>query len=218
MQPVSLPAPERAGRPGAACESGRGGLRERKKDATRRSLAEAALTLAVTRGYAVVTIADITDAVGVSRRTFSNYFSGKAECVAAVTEGWFDDIIDTIRWAPPDSRLDTLLFDALSRFADDLPERWDRFYGLIHGEPELKAMTDALDEQICADLAEVVAPRLGMAPDDIRVRILASFGCLAGRTCLEDWVLRGRPDGAQSFQSQLELAFSIIDLNALGAS
>jgi hypothetical protein len=56
-----------------------------------------------------------------------------------------------------------------------------------------------------------------MAADDIRVRMLATFGCSAGRTCLEDWVLRGRPDGALSFQTQLELAFSIIDLAALGA-
>ena len=193
------------------------GLRERKKDATRRALAEAALDLAVARGYAAVTIADITDAVGVSRRTFSNYFAGKAECVAAVIEGWFDDIVDTIRWAPADSPLETLLFDALSRFAADLPERWDRFYGLFHDEPELKAMADAMDEQSCAELAVVIAPRLGMAADDIRVRMLATFGCSAGRTCLEDWVLRGRPDGALSFQTQLELAFSIIDLAALGA-
>ena len=134
----------------SAIRTARVGLRERKKDATRRALAEAALDLAVARGYAAVTIADITDAVGVSRRTFSNYFAGKAECVAAVIEGWFDDIVDTIRWAPADSRLETLLFDALSRFAADLPERWDRFYGLFHDEPELKAMVDAMDEaELC---------------------------------------------------------------------
>ncbi len=50
--------------------------------------------------------------------------------------------------------------------------------------------------------------------DDIRVRMLSTFGILAGRTCLEDWVLRGRPAGPQSFAAQLELALSIIDLHA----
>jgi len=60
----------------------------------------------------------------------------------------------------------------------------------------------------------VVAPRLGLPVDDIRVRMLSTFGILAGRTCLEDWVLRGRPTGAQSFAAQLELALSIIDLHA----
>ncbi len=67
------------------------GLRERKKDATRRALAERALSMARERGYHGFTIADLVEDVGVSRRTFSNYFSSKAECLAAVTEGWLDD-------------------------------------------------------------------------------------------------------------------------------
>jgi AcrR family transcriptional regulator len=189
-------------------------LRERKKDATRRALAETAMNLAIERGYAAVTIADITDAVGVSRRTFSNYFSGKAECVAAVTEGWFDDIAQSIRDAPDGQPLDQLLRDALLRVAADLPLRWERFFSLLHDEPELKAMVGAIDEASCEQLVQVVAPRLGLAVDDIRVRMLSTFGVLAGRTCLENWVLRGRPTGAQSFAAQLELALSIIDLHA----
>jgi hypothetical protein len=44
--------------------------------------------------------------------------------------------------------------------------------------------------------------------------MLSTFGILAGRTCLEDWVLRGRPTGSRSFAAQLELALSIIDLHA----
>lgn len=198
-------------------DAGRAGLRERKKDATRRALAEAALNLAVERGYAAVTIADVTETVGVSRRTFSNYFAGKAECIAAVTEGWFDDIAQSIRDAPVGHQLDQLLCDALLTVAADLPERWERFFALIHVEPELKAMIGSIDEATCEQLALVIAPRLGMAKDDIRVRMLANFGTTAGRTCLEDWVLRGRPAGELSFQSQLELAFSIIDLKALAA-
>jgi AcrR family transcriptional regulator len=190
------------------------GLRERKKDATRRALAETAMNLAIDRGYATVTIADITDAVGVSRRTFSNYFSGKAECVAAVTEGWFDDIAQSIRDAPDGQPLDQLLCNALLRVAADLPQRWERFFSLLHDEPELKAMVGAIDEASCEQLVQVVAPRLGLDVDDIRVRMLSSFGILAGRTCLEDWVLRGRPAGSESFAAQLELALSIIDLHA----
>jgi len=172
------------------------------------------MNLAIERGYDSVTIADITDAVGVSRRTFSNYFSGKAECVAAVTEGWFDDIAQSIREAPDGQPLDQLLQNALLRVAADLPQRWERFFSLTHDEPELKAMVGAVDEASCEQLVQVVAPRLGLAVDDIRVRMLSNFGILAGRTCLEDWVLCGRPTGSQSFAAQLGLALSIIDLHA----
>ena len=61
--------------------------------------------------------------------------------------------------------------------------------------------------------------RSGRLPaDDIRVRMLSSFGITAGRLCLEDWVLHGRPGGERSFRAQLELAFSIINLPALRPS
>jgi AcrR family transcriptional regulator len=59
------------------------GLRASKKRSTRATLAEAALELTRERGYDGFTITDLVDRVGVSRRTFSNYFAGKAECVAA---------------------------------------------------------------------------------------------------------------------------------------
>jgi len=199
----------------ADAPSASAGLRARKKDATRRALAETAMNLAVERGYAAVTIADITDAVGVSRRTFSNYFAGKAECIAAVTEGWFDDLAQSIVMAPPDRRLDEILCDALLVVAADLPERWERFFGLLHDEPELKTVALANDEATVDLLVQVIATRTGLAPDDIRVRMLARYGSLAGRTCMEEWVLGGRPEGERGFQHQLNLAFSIIDLAAL---
>ena len=195
----------------------RAGLRARKKDATRRALAEAAMNLAIEHGYAAVTISDITRAVGVSRRTFSNYFTGKAECIVAVAQGWFDDIVQSIRDAPAEHQLDRILCDALLRVAADLPERWERLFPLLHAEPELKAMVGAVDEINVGQLCRVVAARLGTSPDDIRVRMLATFGNIAGRTCLEEWVLGGRPGGERSFGQQLALAFSIIDLSALTA-
>ena len=191
------------------------GLRERKKDATRRALAESALNLALERGYAAVTIADITDAVGVSRRTFSNYFAGKAECVAAVAEGWFDDIAQTIAGAPGDHPLDVILCESLLRVATDLPDRWERFFGLFHDEPELKAAVLASDEANVERLADAISDRCGLPRGDLRARMLAAYGNLAGTACLERWVGAGRPNGPDGFRAELTLAFSIIDLGAL---
>ena len=115
--------------------------------------------------------------------------------------------------APAEHPLDRMLCDALSRVAADLPERWERFFSLLHAEPELKATVGAIDEANCRAARPGRDRRgCGLTADDIRVRMLAAFGNLAGRTCLEEWVLRGRPGGPQGFAAQLALAFSIIDL------
>src|SRR5690606_21474884 len=62
------------------------GLRERKKDETRRALREAALRLALEHGPDQVRVDDIAAAAGVSTRTYNNYFSSREQAiVAAVT-------------------------------------------------------------------------------------------------------------------------------------
>src|SRR5690606_38316689 len=64
----------------------RPGLRERKKQATRKALREAALRLALEHGPDNVRVDDIAEAAGVSPRTYHNYFSSREQAiVAAIT-------------------------------------------------------------------------------------------------------------------------------------
>lgn len=55
------------------------GLRERKKQATRRMIADIATGLFVRRGFDAVTVAEIADAAGVSKMTVFNYFPRKED-------------------------------------------------------------------------------------------------------------------------------------------
>lgn len=61
----------------------RSGLRERKKRETRVALSQAAIRLCVLHGWADVTVDQIAAEANVSVRTFRNYFTGKAEAIAA---------------------------------------------------------------------------------------------------------------------------------------
>ncbi|WP_433441588.1 TetR/AcrR family transcriptional regulator [Nonomuraea sp. CA-141351] len=65
------------------------GLRERKKEQTRRRIAEVALRLFDERGYDAVTVNEIAEAAGVAKVTLFNYFPTK-DCL--VTEGVKDDL------------------------------------------------------------------------------------------------------------------------------
>lgn len=59
-------------------------LREAKRRATARALAQAAFDLACERGLDGFTIDEVAAQAGYSRRTFANHFSGKEEAVVAV--------------------------------------------------------------------------------------------------------------------------------------
>src|ERR1700683_5799501 len=76
------------------------GVRERKKLATREALAQAALQLAIERGLENVRVEDITDAVNVSRRTFTNYFSCKEEDMASLNTARFTQAVEALRERP----------------------------------------------------------------------------------------------------------------------
>ncbi|GEL17291.1 TetR/AcrR family transcriptional regulator [Pseudonocardia asaccharolytica] len=100
--------------------AGRGGLRERKKQRTREALSLAAIRLAVERGWAAVTVEDIAAAADVSVRTFRNYFSGKAEAVAARHLDRMRRIADELRVRPGDEPLwEALVSSVEAQFAPD---------------------------------------------------------------------------------------------------
>lgn len=73
-------------------------LREQKKRATARALADAAYALALERGFDAVTTDDIASRADVSRRTFANYYVNKN---AAVVDGFVQHLGITI-WRPDD--------------------------------------------------------------------------------------------------------------------
>ena len=57
------------------------GLRERKKEQTRLALETTILRLVIEKGYEDVTIEEVCEQVGISRKTFFNYFSSKRAAV-----------------------------------------------------------------------------------------------------------------------------------------
>lgn len=71
-----------------------GGLRERKKIATKQAIEHAALDLSLAHGYENVTVEMICEVAGISQRTFFNYVGSKE---GAVLGDGLPDIPDELR-------------------------------------------------------------------------------------------------------------------------
>jgi AcrR family transcriptional regulator len=96
------------------------GRRERKKQATRAALSQAAVRLSLEHGVENVTVEQIADAADVSLRTFFNYFSSKEEAVVAGDSARGEMLLDELAARPASESPLTALHAAVLVFVDDL--------------------------------------------------------------------------------------------------
>lgn len=95
---------------------GKDGLREIKRRATHRRIAEVGIRLFLERGYDATRLEDIAEAAGISRRTFFAYFRSKDEILLAWERGDWEEILDDVRRASPDELPIQVIRNSLSKF------------------------------------------------------------------------------------------------------
>ena len=171
----------------------RPGLRERKKQATRQALREAALALALERGPENVRVDDIAEAAGVSPRTYNNYFPSREHAiVAAVTAEREARVAAAVAAQPASVGLADAVADAIvAQYSDPGGEHRDALL-LITTRPALSAAFLAAAAEIEHPLTVVIAERLGEAGQDT-ARVLAASVAAAVRIALERWVRPAAP-------------------------
>jgi AcrR family transcriptional regulator len=77
------------------------GLRELKKERTRRAISEAAIALFLERGFDRVSVADVAAAAEVSKPTLFSYFSSKEDLVVHRFADHQDQAADVVRGRAP---------------------------------------------------------------------------------------------------------------------
>jgi AcrR family transcriptional regulator len=158
------------------------GLRERKKEQTRRNIEDAAFRLFEERGYAATTVAEIAEAADIAPRTFFAYFPSKE----AVLFGDFDATFGTLHDHMNDRGAEETTFDALRAWIGELIDAED----VDHDRDRLRRCLIADNEALAAHerhimgrfeqlIADNVARDLGDAPDDLQPRLVAAAAVAA---------------------------------------
>ncbi|MFD8207834.1 TetR family transcriptional regulator [Streptomyces sp. NPDC059695] len=182
---------------------------------TRAALGEAALRLVLERGPAAVSVEDITGTVGVSRRTFSRYFSSKEE---AVVDGIRADCarINEALAARPETETPLTAYRAALRswLADPAAPAWHRRDGvrellrLAEHEAPLRAVLRRVLLEGEAASVQLVARRLGTDPRrDLRPAVAVGSGAAALMAAARAWTL---PDAREAFPALVEEAFALL--------
>lgn len=169
----------------------KGGLRERKKEATRRALHEATMRLAVEQGFDEVTVEAIADAAGVSRRTFSNYFCGKEEALLYGGEQRMRSLLEKFQARPPEESSWTALrasFDAVHDQFGPLDPRWAAQVRLARNHPSVLARQLAHYAEFERTLADLIAARDELPPGGLRPRVMAGAFITALRVASLTWI------------------------------
>jgi len=149
------------------------GLRERKKQRTRDTIARAALRLFAERGYDETTLAEIAEAADVAPRTIFAHFENKEDILFSDEMGIFNELKRRLDQRPAGATT----VDALREFVACMksPDEDTKLRKkVIMADPALQMKMRAHHAQLEPMLAESIARDLGTGPDDIRSLLIAA--------------------------------------------
>lgn len=167
------------------------GLRERKKRQTRAALIRAALELCERRGVEGVTVADIADAAGLSRRTFFNYFATREEAILGSGSDRAVRLAAFMAARPPDEPVwDALRATFAAYLADtDEPQReWMARARLVRANPSLLAQQRSDFAEMERRLVAEVARHTGEPLDAATPRLVVAVAVAAVRVAVDRWI------------------------------
>jgi AcrR family transcriptional regulator len=157
------------------------GLRERKKEQTRRHIAETARGLFAERGFERVTIAEVAEAADVAVQTVFNYFPTKEDLVYWRLSSFEDDLLTAVRERGPGvsavEAFHAFLFaqpGLLGKHDPEAREELTSFTRMIVESPALLARERQILAGYTEALGHLLAEETGARPDDVRPHVAAA--------------------------------------------
>ncbi|MCW2862997.1 MAG: hypothetical protein JWP48_4705 [Actinoallomurus sp.] len=152
------------------------GRRERKKAATRKAIADAALRLFLERGYDNVGIREIADAADVSTATLFKHFPSKEALVFDMDTDREASLLDAVHKRPKEQSILAALRDyMLARANISQDAEMAQFLELIRSTPALSEYAHRMWMRHEGALTQAITEASGTPPEDPTCGALAHF-------------------------------------------
>ena len=149
---------------------------ERKRRAVRGELSEVALRLLTDRDFDSLTIDQIADAAGISRRTFFRYFASKEDVVFAFLDQWAIRLGADIVARPPEENPVAAVQNSFRQLTAAYNDRALALVRIVRETPSLREAERINREHLRIAVVNALATRLGFdADNDMRPQILATI-------------------------------------------
>jgi AcrR family transcriptional regulator len=196
---------------GVAGPCGPLGLRERKKARTREAIVDAALALFERKGFEATTIEDIAAAADVSPRTFFRYFESKVDLILAKNHeknvGFGALLAQRPAHEAPVEAIRQVLRDQLANLlAEDAAAV--RELQVVMSSPELRELAFDHFHGQQAELAVVIADRLGLPEGALPAQLLAGVVGTTMWAVVDRWVAGGADPA--SLADMVDEAFTLL--------
>ncbi|AGF71927.1 TetR/AcrR family transcriptional regulator [Corynebacterium halotolerans] len=194
------------------------GLRETKKAATRATLARAAARLALDRGAEGLTVAAVSEAAGVSPRTFHNYFTSMEEALVEFIVDRASSLAEQLNAVPADVGL----FEAVEKVVLVGLRRDNGGHGELDSFATLFRIGDVLQTLTGVDARPEFTEHLGPVFETVHPRVsgLDEFGSQVAvnaavsvaRTALETYYSLPEPRDGATGEELVHRAFAVVRL------
>ena len=153
------------------------GLRERKRQRTRETIARVALELFERQGFQETTIPQIAEAADVSPRTVSAYFPHKEDLAFPDSEREFQAFDVRLRERLPDETAMDALRSFIRAMAEEAAEHVNEHQArrrVVRADDELRAHEHRYMRRVQEIIAAAIARDLGVSADDLEPRMAAA--------------------------------------------
>src|ERR1700728_1464761 len=183
----------------------------RRRERVSRHIERTALELIAAKGPDTVTVEEMADAAGISVRTFFRYFRTREDVMSALPNRANRGLVARVVARPPSEGVLEAFIGAVREVqgtpADEQRLAVDEQMMFLWGRARQHWQLDAPASQMIGTYGEAIAERLGLSPDDLDVRIMATAIANVMWVAFRQWLASG---GDESFNVVVEHCFTVL--------